>query len=300
MAKTAGSTPGDLLLRTEEPAVLFLEGWSPGPLSYLIKVLQDVDAPYRILQPTRLQMPPFVGYWWWNRCVMAMLLGLLGIIWLGVRGMARIASHHGGTAITMYSLALLVVMMAWIRLLVCVVVRTSIQQGVDICLEQIKEHNVVAIVGFSWGGAVCAELLVQGHTGGNTTQPGALMIAPATAVVAAMALQPDAALRCEPLQPMIHVVHATHDRIVCPHPERWESIPGVEFTMLQDVHVFREHASKRALADILIQLIHQHTSWNTTSRISQDDVQVPLTMSGETSPQRRAAPVLAEDEPELV
>jgi len=60
-----------------------------------------------------------------------------------------------------------------------VAVRTSLEKGCLICLREMRKHNVTVIVGFSWPGAVLAELLVQGHVGMiEDDQPAALLIAP--------------------------------------------------------------------------------------------------------------------------
>lgn len=294
MANTSGgASPSDVLLANDDPTILLLEGWTPGPLTHLHKFLKGGNStPYKILEPS-LPMPPFVGLWWYDRNVIVMFGGLIGIIWSGCRFLVQVASAYGGTARILCSFAVLAVILFWIRLVACVAVRSSIQRGVDICLQQMRDHNVVAIVGFSWGGAVLAELMAQGQVGVCTTQPAALLIAPATAAVASAAFQQDAALRIEEVQHLVHVVHATHDRTVCPHPERWESVHGLEYTMLHDVHVFHASSSKRAIAGMLMSLLQEQATWNATPRADALDQSSRLT-AGERSPQRRPAPVLGE------
>jgi hypothetical protein len=230
-------------------------------------------------------MPPFHGTWWWNKNFIAMTIGLVGIFFAGYQIMVHVASRYGGTVTILCSLALVAAIVAWIRLLATVAVRSSIQQGVVICLQHIHDYNVVAIVGFSWGGAVLAELLVQGVVGYNETQPAALLIAPATALVASIAMRKDAAFRVEAVQHLVHVVHATDDRHACPHPERWEHVGGVKYTLLQDIHIFRERASKRALSEIMMQLLEQQAaSQNESVWVDPDNV---IASIGETTPTQR-------------
>jgi hypothetical protein len=234
-------------------------------------------------------MPPFLGTWWWDRSFLAMAIGLLGICWSGIALMTRASSNYGGTARILCAFCILASVVGWIRLMAVVAVRSSIRRGVDICLKNMHEHNIVAIVAFSWGGAILAELLVQGQVGYDVTQPAALLIAPATASVAKVAMREDAALRIDhPVQhSMVHVVHATHDRQVCPHPERWQNVDGIEYTMLSDIHIFQEPSSQRALTEILYHLLEQKVSLSATSPVdyNRNHNDAPLN-SGETTARR--------------
>jgi hypothetical protein len=283
-----GSSPSNLdlpLTQDEQPKVLLLEGWSLGPLIYLRNGLTDSKQKYKILQPA-LPMPPFLGTWWWDRDFIGMAIGLLIICWSGYDLMSRVSTSNGGTARILCAFLILASVVGWIRLMAAVAVRSSIRRGVETCCKHMHEHNIVAIVAFSWGGAILAELLVQGHVGYHATQPAALLIAPATASVAKVAMQKDAALRIiDPVQHMVHVVHATHDRQVCPHPERWQAVDGVEYTMLSDIHIFQEPASKRALAEILARLLEEKESLSATLQVNYSDSSLN---SGETSASRRA------------
>jgi hypothetical protein len=280
---TNGSSTSDLLpIQDGQPKVLLLEGWSMGPLIFLRKGLKDSKTKYKILQPA-LPMPPFLGTWWWDRNFIAMAIGLLGICWSGYQLMTRVSTYYGGTARILCSLSILACIVGWIRLMAVVAVRSSIRRGVEICLKNMHEHNIVAIVAFSWGGAILAELLVQGQVGYHVTQPAALLIAPATATVAKVAMREDAALRIDSVQNMVHVVHATNDRQVCPHPERWQNVDGVEYTMLSDIHIFQEQASKRTLAEILVRLLEEKAILSASSPVNHNDA--PLN-SGETIARR--------------
>jgi hypothetical protein len=280
---SGSATSGLPMEQDGQPTVLLLEGWSMGPLIHLRKSLQDSKQKYKILEPA-LPMPPFLGTWWWDRNFIAMAIGLLGICWSGIYSMTRVSTYYGGTAGILCAFCILASVVGWIRLMAVVAVRCSIRKGVAICLKNMHEYNIVAIVAFSWGGAVLAELLVQGQVGYHATQPAALLIAPATASVAKVTMREDAALRIDPVQDnMVHVVHATHDRQVCPHPERWQNVDGVEYTMLSDIHIFQEPASQHVLTEILVRLLQQKANLSATSPVNHNDA---LLNSGETTARR--------------
>ena len=157
-------------------------------------------------------------------------------------------------------LAVMVLFLYYSRWMVAEIVRSSARRGVQMCLEILSEHHVDVVVGFSWGGAVLAELLVEGLVGGED-QPAALLIAPTTAAIARLSRQQDAALRVPPTNDLmvgrVHVVHADQDGFYCPHADRWQQVPGVELTMLNDNHVFQKQNSRSVLLDILMSLLQQ-------------------------------------------
>ena len=69
---------------------------------------------------------------------------------------------------------ILLVTGVWLRVTVAYAVHSSIQYNVQMCGTLIANHDVALVVGFSWGGAVAAELLAQqqaqgAHTTGNNT-----------------------------------------------------------------------------------------------------------------------------------
>lgn len=243
---------GDL----DPPYILLVEGWSLGPLAYLRAGLKHGRA--RVLQP-RLPMPPLLGLWWYDANFLAMLIALLGFFWVLRKIIQPRADRMSSGAWIVFVALSLSATILWIRLMAAVVVRSAVRRGVETCQKLLEQHNVVLVVGFSWGGAVLAELLVEAlHD--HQDLPAMLLIAPATAVVAEMALRTDTVLRLPAsLHTPLHVVHADRDRIVCPHPERWEQVAGVEYTMLGDVHIFAERSNKRRLAEIALELLQQHT-----------------------------------------
>jgi hypothetical protein len=81
-----------------------------------------------------------------------------------------------------------------------------------------------------------------------------------SAAIAMAAMRPDAALRLQLQQEAeIHVIHASDDPIFCPCPERWNNLPGVHSYTLPDTHIFKNAASKRALAELVTALYRFQT-----------------------------------------
>ena len=173
----------------------------------------------------------------------------------------------------------------WIRLTFALTVRSAIRKGVFLCQKAVRQQNVAVIVGFSWGGAVVAEYLARegafmdSLSSEGVPSPSVLMIAPTTAAVSVVGFETDAALRVRTimeqqfrgmatkshLQPQvssrIHVVHATSDRLFCPHPERWQELVELSprgyfaYDVLADSHVLLRPSNLRRLTDILISLL---------------------------------------------
>jgi dienelactone hydrolase len=157
----------------------------------------------------------------------------------------------------------------WVRFMAAVVVRSSIRKGCNICLHLLSNRRVDAVVGFSWGGAVVAELLATSEAQEPALLiPPVLLIAPTTAAVAAVALQQDAALRSSPNRSRrLHVIHASNDEFFCPHQDRWHQISrertsgtseGTEaytFSLLNDNHIFVKRSSKQAILQAMRQLV---------------------------------------------
>lgn len=234
----------------DQPVVLMVGGWSPGPLEYLqLILLEDGD---HILQPSKLPMPPF-GCSWCCHPKVAFMLGVLGVLlWFSFRR----------NAIIVWNLLALLAAAIWGRLLIAVVVRTSIQTGVDSCMEAIRWYNnesgrtnKVVLLGFSWGGAVLSELLAQGKLGDQP--PPCLLIAPTTSLVASISFQKDSALRInlETQDEQYHVVHGTRDGAFCPHQERWNQSRGIRFHRVRDNHIFMGSQSQQLLTNLLGQVL---------------------------------------------
>lgn len=189
-------------------------------------------------------MPPMPGSWCCDASVIASVGFLVAVLWIlhGVLG--------SGLQYTLCSMA---VTLIWLRLLAAVVVRTSIKTSIRRAHDSFRdlEGRQLIVVGFSWGGAVVAELLAQGLIGG-IDQPLALLIAPTTSLVATVAMEEDAALRIRhPFSgDCVQVVHGTADDLFCPHQERWNETDA-SLHRLYDNHVFLSQASKRELLQIL-------------------------------------------------
>eukprot|EP00536_Pseudo-nitzschia_multiseries_P007922 jgi/Psemu1/287453/fgenesh1_pg.192_\ len=159
-------------------------------------------------------------------------------------------------------LVIMVLALAWCRLLAAIVARTSIETSIRmICRAGLAESSIddrILVVGFSWGGAIVAEMVARGIIGG-VNQPHALLIAPTTSLVANVALQQDAASRIEKRTrstahnntSKIIVVHGEHDAAFCPNQDRWNRVPGVDLKILPDNHVFLRSSSLRTLTEII-------------------------------------------------
>lgn len=131
------------------PVVILIGGWSPGPLIYLKRFLQTQQR-CNVVEPKHLPMPPFPGSWCWDRNVITMVMGLCLSFWL-------ISSLEPESSSVQLILRILFGSMVciWFRFLAAVVVRSSIREGVQLCLKEINRHEGhVVLVAFSWGGAV--------------------------------------------------------------------------------------------------------------------------------------------------
>lgn len=239
----------------EIPTVLLITGWTDGPIKYLRNRLQN-DLQCNIVEP-RLLMPPFRGLWCFdmNFCLMCgVVLGLLWGLHKVLFQFESINNEHNPAQQILYFALLFGVLCYWIRLMVAVVCRSAIADGVEKCLQEIRRQNqnVVLCVGFSWGAGVLAELLSRGNNGLDS-QPAFLLLAPVSSAQAMAAMREDAAHRLYPLEnnDFVHVVHASDDSFFCPNPERWEQVPGIKNHTVHDVHVFKNASSRRTIAELL-------------------------------------------------
>lgn len=118
--------------------------------------------------------------------------------------------------------------------------RSSIRRGVAQTKSQIRQYGVTLVVGYSWGGAILAELLSQQQSENSVDDDildsvALVLIAPVSAVVAQVAFQQDAAVQlqrrgaCEYSAGRVHVIHARRDSLFCPNPQRWGNVPGVQY-----------------------------------------------------------------------
>jgi len=266
--------------RVDRPSVvaLFVGGWSPGPLVYLESLLRQKNI--FILQPKNLPMPPFPSGSWCCHPKTIVLVGGIGVfLWLTFRP----ENQHWS-----YNLLSFLAVLVMCRIAASIVVQTSIEIGAQNCLEAIKpyyqqqhEHDnttcQIIFVGFSWGGAVLAELLAQNRLPATIASPQqhppptklqVLLIAPTTSLVASIIgygkQSKDAALRI--LQDRyyyndhpnvnIQVVHGAMDAAFCPNQSRWEGgVGNVHFHLLRDNHVFFHPQSQQQLVELLSQLV---------------------------------------------
>jgi hypothetical protein len=242
--------------------VVIVGGWSPGPLAYLKRVLSSQQGMRpEIVEPKNLgwYMPPFPGLWCCHPAVVVATVVLGAILYFSFSSGVHI---HIVQRLLMSLFAL-----GWCRILVAVVVRTSIDTSIRTVLKEgLNENNdeidpnKVLIVGFSWGGCVVAEMIAKGLVGGADDQPSALLIAPTTSLVAKAALLEDAACRITGLEPYpskISVVHGEYDATFCPNQNRWDDVPGVTLQVLHDDHVFLRPSSLRTLQRILLDFLQE-------------------------------------------
>jgi hypothetical protein len=165
------ATPNDELPpRPQSPHVLqiiFIGGWSPGPLNHLQSFLIRHPT-YRtcttIVEPsTAIPMPPFGGCWCWDSWILCMIVFGTGIMWLfrsivvSLSENKEMLRHHPLLVSILYG----IVLVTWFRVFAAVVVRRSIQKGIQILSKEIRQRQTdgaradrFLLIGFSWGGAV--------------------------------------------------------------------------------------------------------------------------------------------------
>jgi hypothetical protein len=180
-------------------------------------------AGIRILQPS-LDMPPVTCTWCCNWRFGVMILALILYIWGARRTCQRVLDKHHSTIVVYYQYLVLLTLIGLVlmRAVVSEVIRISVRHNLDMCQRLLAKHkNIVMVVGFSWGGAIGAELVAQGILGSyycennnnnnnngdaqTTTKgqahepPAVLLIAPTTSLIASLSIlnpyRTDAALR---------------------------------------------------------------------------------------------------------
>ena len=129
----------------DEPVIVMIGGWSPGPLIYLRRFL----SAYQIVEPRNLPMPPFPGSWCCDIKFVFMVAVLILLLWISTSDIIQ--------AIFL-KILIIVASIIWFRILAAIAVRISIQKSAQICNDTIRKHdkgnNDIIIIGFSWGGAV--------------------------------------------------------------------------------------------------------------------------------------------------
>ena len=134
--------------------VIFVGGWSPGPLHYLQSLLRrstnQQQHPCTVVDVTKsIPMPPIPGAGWCcDIVVLPVMVSIVPLVWI----VNHILLGHAW----LRTLLSLVLILMWLRLLSVVAVRCSIRRGIQICQEEVhRDESPVVLVGFSWGGAVC-------------------------------------------------------------------------------------------------------------------------------------------------
>ena len=284
MTRTISVQRKNNISTVQDRTALILGGWSPGPFYYLESYLEH-DKGYRLVRPA-LEMPPMTIGWCCQWQVILLLSVYAMFLWFMRQWCRRLRRQDTAWPVVGAYLLILVATVLWFRILVALAVHSSIQSNVKKCRQLIEDYNISLVLGFSWGGAVAAELLVDRKIAArhekdatipttpihnyqerdnivDTSQRHGisfLLMAPTTSVVASLDwFQPrDASLRVSSrLDSAVVVVHASNDAAFCPHAERWRGIPSVEWTVLRDNHVFLRPSSERALKEIVNRLIIQ-------------------------------------------
>lgn len=229
---------------SESPCVLVLGGWSPGPIPSL--PLQG----YRVLQPP-IPMPPISN--WMTKTILAWSILLGAVVWIGLTTATALRVERGASlAPKLVFLGTLLVGLVGFRLLVMLVVRSSLKEGVQICRDLLRDYPVVAVLGFSWGAALWAEVLAE--SAADDELPPSILMVPPTLRVAQCAWIKDAAVRLHErsagVSSTVMVVHASEDQLYCPHTDRWEGINGVHLEVLRDTHILAQRRSKRHILEL--------------------------------------------------
>ena len=139
--------------------VIIVGGWSPGPLLHLKSHLHhNYYRVCNIVEPNNIPMPPFGGCWCCDIIILGTIVLLIGLNWL----LNWILSDVVHSIIS--TLLHLVVVIVWFRIFAAVVVRRSIERGIQIVMNEIiirphhlsstGSNNPTIVIGFSWGGAV--------------------------------------------------------------------------------------------------------------------------------------------------
>jgi hypothetical protein len=221
-----------------------------------------------VLSPS-IEMPPMTCGWcthWHVILLFGLYAGFLWIILHSIQSFLAVFLTIIGT-------------MMFVRLLVACAVHQSVQSSIRIYQQLLTEYEVDLVLGFSWGGAVLAELLTKSQQTLTTTlqepfhndnnvamathhqrKPTILLMAPTTSIVASLNIfrSQDAALRLKPsLDTPVTVVHATFDAVFCPHQERWQDKPGIDLCLLHDDHVLLRPSSIRRLKEIICDILQQ-------------------------------------------
>jgi len=231
--------------------VLVLGGWSPGPLSYLKRRFRS-DR-FVFVEPA-IPMPPMGFAWCWDPFCLLLVVNLVFTSWL-CNWLAQGAELSGSLAALTVA-GTLIVAAGVARLCVAGLVRGAMRVGARRSSALIRQHNYDMVVGFSWGGGVAAQLLLQGKLGTQET-PAVLLLAPTTAAMGRFAMRPDAAssIQVEPgNRNRVVVFHASDDGF-CPDAQRvrWEATGATAHTC-HDSHVFEHTRSLDVIADAFLSM----------------------------------------------
>mmetsp|Transcript_27304 Transcript_27304/g.40310 ORF Transcript_27304/g.40310 Transcript_27304/m.40310 type:complete len:219 (+) Transcript_27304:187-843(+) len=206
-----------------------------------------------VLQPS-IPMPPVGCSWLLDWKILAIALVVV-LEFLGCLSVSVVVSKTALSVPTLLTVMILSILT--VRFSVAFIVRNSISKAIQISQHYVQQNQVAAVVGFSWGGGVVAEMLRRGTVGGSN-QPAVLLIAPTTALISriSMVRDPATVIRVEENH-RVHVFHDSYDHFFCPHADRWAQ-SGISFHCCEDNHIFLSQYSKQALKETLINLIESY------------------------------------------
>jgi hypothetical protein len=227
--------------------VLFLSGWSDGPLDALRERFADrcefIDV--------RLHMPPS------------------GVLWLLTWEAVLICAYG------------LVFLWAWLRLgvmlqmvalvpaalgcwpLITLLVRGCIRRCVASAAKAIERHDADIVVGFSWGGGIACWLLrshefMLGHSTrwrGHST----LLLAPTLHVAAAVARLPLPVpffeVRDGDDHGRVHIFHAVEDGWTSAAQQRALAQTGAQMHAVLDTHVLQDPTTRTQISRVFAHLL---------------------------------------------
>ena len=266
--------------------VVFVSGWSPGPLEPLEAALTSHKYEVEWLDvPT----PPAGCTWLLNPFIAVLLVLLIGGVVL-VKHLATVTLQDSALlSRALCTLGLLVVLVYLARLVVAKLVEYSINDGVNRLLRRLRvdvhgSGGVPAlVVGFSWGGCVLHWLLASKTAAGDFDAVPMLLLAPPARVMssacrlrsppqfpAVLAQQSGvdggthngvdgavASVASSQYAAPVAVVTATGDPF-CPHPDTWKlyAAAGCEVHTPDDNHVLLRRSSVARIVNTALRLIH--------------------------------------------
>ena len=240
--------------------VLFISGWTPGPLTQLEEFLL---ARGHTVEWVPVPMPPMGCSWMMNPFLPVIALIAGGAV-MALRTLlaARVGIPLAAEGVGVVETIAIALILG--RLAVAGLVRTAITQGVARARARMATCDDVAfVVGFSWGGAVVHWLLAAHPDLQDDAAAAAVHPAPPPALILAapvLTLSSICRLKEPPALPAprrggsgVTAVLATDDGF-CAHPAtaRVYEAAGCEVIVTADDHVLQRQSSLRAIVTVAL------------------------------------------------